>query len=160
MTKTQVLLFAWGKQFLSAFPVCTLLSTLQALCLSTTISCIAIQELRNTNTMQTAKYNYKYKQQRTIWIQIQVQIQIQIYIQKYKTSQSFVSSPPHFTFKTIMNLGILFHCKAAILFNKEPSRSPLHLAQGREDNLSKRLPIWDDNLGIGCPPEYGEITWA
>ena len=61
MTKTRVLLFAWGKQFLSAFPVCTLLSTLQALCLSTTISCIAIQELWNTNTMQTAKYKYKYK---------------------------------------------------------------------------------------------------
>ena len=145
MTKTQVLLFAWGKQFLSAFPVCTLLSTLQALCLSTTISCIAIQELWNTNTMQTAKYKYKYKYNNK-----------GEYGYKYKYRYKF-----RYEYKnTIMNLGIRLHCKAAILFNKEPSRSPLHLAQGREDNLSKRLPIWDDNLGIGCRSEYGEITWA
>ena len=110
------------------------------------------------NANSKIQIQIQIQQQR--WIQIQVQVQIQIWIQKYKTSQPCVSFPPHFAFKTIMNLGIRLHFKAAILFNKEPSRSPLHLAQGREDNLSKRLPIWDDNLGIGCPPEYGEITWA
>ena len=137
MTKTQVLLFAWGKQFLSAFPVCTLLCTLQAVCLSTTISCIAIQELWNTNTMQTVKYKYQYK---------------------YRFFQALCLSPPNCSTMQLWTLVFFLHVE--ILFNKEPSRSPLHLAQGREDNLSKRLPIWDDNLGIGCPPEYGEITWA